>query len=104
VSIHLWSFRAPDKGPVRPRQLLPGAMAGVPAPEITDLPMEDPGSPIPACVRLTRYPNPGKPPVALIHGYSASGNTFTHAAIPEPLARHLWLSGRDVWVLDLRTS
>ena len=104
ASIHLWSFRAPDPAPPRQRQLLPVAIAGVPAPVVTELPLEDPGSPVAACVRLTRYPNPGRRPVALIHGYSASGNTFTHEAIPEPLARHLWNSGCDVWVLDLRTS
>ncbi|MBC5786019.1 GMC family oxidoreductase N-terminal domain-containing protein [Ramlibacter sp. USB13] len=104
ASIHLWSFRAPDRAPVRPRQLLPGAITGVPSPVVTELPLEDGHSPVPAGVRLTRYPRPGCPPVALIHGYSASGNTFTHEAIPEPLARHLWNGGRDVWVLDLRTS
>jgi pimeloyl-ACP methyl ester carboxylesterase len=71
---------------------------------IWELPLEHPESPQPASVRLTNYPNPGKPPVALIHGYSASGSTFTHAAIPVPLARHLWDAGHDVWVLDLRTS
>ena len=104
ASIHLWSFRAPDRAPPRPPQLLPGPIAGVAAPVVTELALEDPGSPVPASVRLTRYPNPGRPPVALIHGYSASGNTFTHEAVPEPLARHLWKAGRDVWVLDLRTS
>ena len=104
LSIHLWSFRAPDKAPARTRRLLPGEVAGLPPPEITDLEMEDCGSEIQAVVRLTRYANPGRPPVALIHGYSASGNTFTHEAIPEPLARYLWNQGRDVWVLDLRTS
>ncbi|HZN48498.1 MAG TPA: hypothetical protein VFB71_12805, partial [Ramlibacter sp.] len=30
--------------------------------------------------------------------------TFTHEAIPEPMARALWKDGREVWVLDLRTS
>jgi hypothetical protein len=46
----------------------------------------------------------GRRPVVLLHGYSASGSTFTHGAIPEPLARYLWRAGHDVWVLDLRTS
>jgi alpha-beta hydrolase superfamily lysophospholipase len=64
----------------------------------------------PVRVRLTRYrqrathPHPQGKPLLMLHGYSASGTTFTHEAIPQPLARHLWNMGRDVWVLDLRTS
>jgi choline dehydrogenase-like flavoprotein len=104
ASIHLWSFRAPDRPAPREPQLLPGRIAGLPQPQVLELPLEDGNSPIRAFVRLTRYANPGQPPVALVHGYSASGTTFTHAAIPQPLARHLWNAGRDVWVLDLRTS
>lgn len=104
ASIHLWSFRAPDRPAPREPRLLPGPIAGLPPPRHVELPLEDGNSPIPAFVRLTRYANPGCPPVALVHGYSASGSTFTHEAIPQPLARHLWNSGRDVWVLDLRTS
>lgn len=104
VSIHLWSFRAPDAAPAHEPKLLPGPITGVAAPRHVELRMERVFSPIPAFVRLTNYPNAGKPPVVLIHGYSASGSTFTHEAIPQPLARHLWAAGRDVWVLDLRTS
>jgi choline dehydrogenase-like flavoprotein len=104
ASIHLWSFRAPDRPAPREPRLLPGPVAGLPPPRRVELPLEDWNSPIPAFVRLTRYANPGKPPVALVHGYSTSGTTFTHEAIPQPLARHLWNAGRDVWVLDLRTS
>jgi cholesterol oxidase len=104
VSVHLWSFRAPDPAPARTPSLLPGPMRGVPAPDVEELELEDAGAPRCARVRLTRYANAGRPPVALVHGYSASGNTFTHPAIPVPLARHLWQAGHDVWVLDLRTS
>ena len=43
-------------------------------------------------------------PVLLIHGYGASGTTFTHPAIPVSLAAHLLRTGRHVWVLDLRSS
>ena len=32
ASIHLWSFRAPDKAPKRERKLLPGPIRGVAAP------------------------------------------------------------------------
>jgi cholesterol oxidase len=105
VSIHLWSFRAPDPPALRLPQLLPAAVQGLPPPVIRELDLEPRDWRKPVRVRLTRYPNGGtKPPVVLLHGYSASGNTFTHAAVPHPLARHLWQDQRDVWVLDLRTS
>ena len=58
---------------------------------------------IPVRLRLTRYASDG-PPIALIHGYSASGSTYTHESIPMPLALYLHRRGHDVWVLDLRTS
>ena len=111
VSIHLWSFRAPDK-PLSRKVVtrLPGPMKGVPSFKQYCLDME-PGRQLPPTRRvnavLTHYERPTpseKPPIVLIHGYSASGNTFTHDAIPVPLARHLWNDDRDVWVLDLRTS
>jgi cholesterol oxidase len=114
LSVHLWSFRAPDKLPQRSPEiepghrmkdsvLLPGRIAGLPAPHRHWLPLQ-PYRKVEAL--LTQYPHPGakKPPIVLIHGYSASGNTYTHPAIPMPLARYLWEDGREVWVLDLRTS
>ena len=62
-----------------------------------------------ARIRLTRYcpdnADTSRPPVLLIHGYSASGTTFAHPALNPGLMR--WLTGeyrRDVWVLDLRSS
>jgi hypothetical protein len=42
--------------------------------------------------------------VLLIHGYSASGTTFVHPTLRPGLAEHLVEAGRDVWVLDLRSS
>jgi choline dehydrogenase-like flavoprotein len=121
ASIHLWSFRAPDVAPVRAPQLLPAAAprelswAGrilaaltgrkrLPRPEIREIELEPPRQGVPVRLRLTRYPGKRKPPVVLIHGYSASGSTFTHEAIPKPLALYLHERGHDVWVLDLRTS
>jgi cholesterol oxidase len=105
VSIHLWSFRAPDPSPPRVPELLPSAIRGLPEPVIRELDLEPAQWQQPVRVRLTRYPNhAGKPPIVLLHGYSASGNTFTHPSIPHPLAHHFWQDGRDVWVLDLRTS
>ena len=43
-------------------------------------------------------------PVLLIYGYSASGTTFAHRAVPGNLAQTLCEAGRDVWILDMRCS
>ncbi len=40
----------------------------------------------------------------MIHGYSASGNTYTHPSLKPSMAEYCWHRGRDVWVVDLRTS
>ncbi|HVE53220.1 MAG TPA: FAD-dependent oxidoreductase, partial [Ramlibacter sp.] len=104
LDIHLWSFRAPDAQLAREPQLLPRPMKGVPVFESGVIPLlARPRLPL-VHLRWTRYPRPGGQPVVLVHGYSASGTTFTHDAIPMPLARFLWNRGHDVWVLDLRTS
>jgi hypothetical protein len=112
VNIHVWSFRAPDPMPPRQPVLLPGPIAGVPEPPVViEIELEPPRHGIAVRVRLTRYKGShaddaadGKVPLVMIHGYSASGTTFTHDAIPEPMARYFWNQGRDVWILDLRTS
>lgn len=132
ISIHLWSFRAPDK-PLEAKEhtRLPEVMHGRypykswlrrAVSPIIDRKREDihfkrycldmePARDLPEKDKvhavLTHYARPAearKPPIVLIHGYSASGNTFTHDSVPVPLARHLWEDERDVWVLDLRTS
>lgn len=109
LSVHLWSFRKPDAQPARKIDRLPGVIAGLPTPEIDELPVDrwPEGSPQagkPLTIRLTRYPKPGAPPLLLVHGYSVSGNTFTHPSLPHPAAKYFWRAGRDVWVVDLRTS
>jgi cholesterol oxidase len=106
LSIHLWSFRAPDPAPEpQRRRLLPATSAGrLPAPRVEEIELDPPRNGVPVRLRLSRYANESGPPVALIHGYSASGTTFTHDAIPMPLALYLHQRGYDVWVLDLRTS
>jgi cholesterol oxidase len=108
VKIHAGSFRQPDPPQGLP-ELLPRAVSGLPAPEITSLDMDSGAvQPGPARVRLTRYANrdarPRRPPLVLIHGYSASGTGFAHDALEPGMARHFWRLGCDVWVLDLRTS
>jgi choline dehydrogenase-like flavoprotein len=73
------------------------------------------GGPLPTFVRdessphgwqLARYRGDGGEgtPVVLIHGLGASGANFTHPVIEGNLARVLHEAGRDVWVLELRSS
>jgi cholesterol oxidase len=111
VNIHVWSFRAPDLMPPRQPKLLPAAIRGLPEPEVMEIELEPPRHGIAVRVRLTRYkgshaddPSDPRVPLVMIHGYSASGTTFTHEDIPEPMARYFWQQGRDIWILDLRTS
>ena len=112
---HLWSFRKPDAPSEREPQRLPGRVPGAPPPQITEVELVplraadgSPSAPT-ARIRLTRYcpdhADTSRPPVLLIHGYSASGTTFAHPALNPGLMR--WLTGqhrRDVWVLDMRSS
>ena len=120
IQVHTWSFRKPDPSPARLPQRLPGAVNGLPPPDVFELctgkiPEEAPGFPLdtPVMIRLTRYrwgprskrpPDPDKKPVLLIHGYSASGTSFAHPSLPCSLAQHLCDEGRDVWIIDLRSS
>jgi choline dehydrogenase-like flavoprotein len=104
MHIHVWSFRKPDDPPSRVPQRLPGRVLGC-DPVVHELEVAPPGKPS-VKARLSHYPNNGtrRPPVILIHGYSASGTTFTHPRLSPNLAGSLLEGGRDVWVLDLRTS
>lgn len=117
LSTHLWTFRKPDAWRVEERerapQRLPDVIAGLPDPDITELtvdtwPAGSPRAGQPLKIRLTRYaraPSAAKPPLVFIHGYSVSGNTFTHASLGSTsAAAWFWHRGRDIWVLDLRTS
>ena len=121
LHVHAWSFRAPDRPdprkPVPPKPVrLPGDIPGLPAHESKPFPVRfaADGSPD-VHILLTRYKGkhadkgvPGRDglplPVLLIHGYSVSGTTFTHPAVQPNFAKFLWDQGRDVWVVDLRTS
>lgn len=106
LKIHLWSFRRPDTPTPRELQRLPGRVPGLPEPEIHHVEFHDLAARLPIRVRLTRYrpKNAKKPPVVLIHGYSASGTTFAHHAVRPNLAEHLCNRQHDVWIVDLRTS
>lgn len=112
LKIHLWNARAPEIPRERVVNRLPGVLPGLPAPEIHTLDVDHLDG-VPVQIRLTRYraqasidqvASSSSPPVLLIHGYSASGTTFAHPALKPSLASYLANDGRDVWVLDLRSS
>ncbi|MCY7371031.1 MAG: alkaline phosphatase D family protein [Polaromonas sp.] len=111
LQIHLWSFRKPDAAQPRIVQRLPGALPGLPPPELTHLTVgHHRKTDEPITVRLARYrPAAGAsvgalPPLVMIHGYSASGTTFAHPSLQPSAARYFCDQGREVWVIDLRTS
>lgn len=114
VSIHLWSFRSPDTPAPHEPKRLPQKITGLPEPEVTLLTVGEvpknsvdnltKGMEVKIC--LTRYPrrNSNKNPVVMLHGYSASGTSFTHDTINKTLVESFWEDDRDVWILDMRTS
>lgn len=124
LSVHLLNFRSPDapQPSTKPEsnkinRLLPQPLPGIPTScfsveeLLIDRTTSTEGQPnIAVKVRLTRYrqpstlKGPSRPPLVFIHGYSTSGTTFAHPALSPGLARYFWNHGRDVWVLDLRTS
>lgn len=111
LQAHALSFRRPDAPLARIPQRLPGIAPGLPEPQIEWLAVDDKTEPS-VRIRLTRYNGVALQPsaatvtrpVLLIHGYSASGTTFVHPAVPGNLAQTLCEAGRDVWILDMRCS
>jgi cholesterol oxidase len=106
LNIHIWSFKKPDHPRVayEPKRL-PAIITGLPM-EVIDLTVAINVKGVNAVVRLTRYPRHGSVlnPLAMIHGYSANGTTFTHPSLNCSAAEYFWRAGRDVWVIDLRSS
>jgi choline dehydrogenase-like flavoprotein/pimeloyl-ACP methyl ester carboxylesterase len=106
LTTHIWSFRLPDAPSVNKPQRLPGKVPGLPEPQINEIEVGTPDRR--ARIRLTRYVRPDARadvnPVVMIHGFSANGTTFAHPALRPSLASYLCKNGRDVWILDLRTS
>jgi len=115
VGIHFYSFRAPDNS--RPR------IANRKAKAIPDLPIPEPRTKITVDripdntvnglkegdavnIELLHYKHQStnKPPVLMIHGYSASSTSFAHHSVPNGLAKYFFNEGRDIWLVDLRTS
>lgn len=112
LHIHLWTFRKPDTPDLPnpdPGARLPGPLAGLPIPVVEELNVGSGtrgGASRIVKVRLTRYPNEGSanPALVMIHGYSVSGTTFAHPSLAPSAAEYFWKKGRDVWIVDLRTS
>lgn len=104
LNIHLLNFLPPDDAFDKSDERLPGAVDGI-KPDTVPLPSR---AAAPFERQLARYRPPrrapGSRPVLLIHGFGASGSTFTHHSIGKPLVSTLLDAGREVWVLDLRTS
>jgi choline dehydrogenase-like flavoprotein/pimeloyl-ACP methyl ester carboxylesterase len=109
LPLHLWSLRLPAPRPARIPQRLPGAVPGLPAPVVSEFAAGANADGKMFMLRLTRYRpaalEPARPPVLLVHGYSASGTTFVHPDLPGGgLVGTLCRENIDVWVLDLRSS
>ncbi len=114
IDVHLWTFRKPDRRRLRDIYRLPPPLPGLPDPQVTMLAVDRwPEASLledqPVMIRLTRYPMDrrvlsDKPPLVMIHGYSASGTTFAHPSLDKSAAEYFWEQGRDVWIVDLRTS
>lgn len=104
LHVHLLDFLPPADGALKGDAMLPGPVDGIdPAP----VPMRGGrgGGPRRQLVRYEpRQRRAGTRPVLLIHGYGASGSTFAHPSIESNLVATLLRAGRQVWVLDLRTS
>jgi cholesterol oxidase len=104
VNVHVWSFRLPDTPAQRDADRLPskaGIPGRLPKPFWKDIPVGE------VEIRLTGYLQPGERkgvPLLLIHGYSASGTTFAHHAVKPNMAEYFFRQGREVWIVDLRTS
>ena len=114
IGIHLWSFRKPDAPLTDEPDRLPGKITGLPRPGVVEIQVDTiPDNRVsglsegdPVVIHLTHYRVEGskKPPVVMIHGYSASGTSFTHDTIHNNFTKSFWKEGRDVWILDMRTS
>ena len=114
LQVHALSFRRPDARTDREPSRLPGAIVGrLPSPEIEWRVVGHKPDGKAVYTRLARYRDraciakksaEGENPVLLIHGYSASGTTYAHPAVQDNLAETLCNAGRDVWIIDLRSS
>jgi cholesterol oxidase len=106
LNLHLPNFIPVGYGATRTSERLPAKVNGV-DPDLFGVPTpkRDPKAPK---RRLARYASAATDatlrPALLIHGFGASGSTFAHPLIPHNLVETLMTAGREVWVLDMRTS
>jgi cholesterol oxidase len=109
ISVHLWTFRKPDAGPKHTPRRLAQPLEGLESKQhwLTVGTMPD-GSGDPVKALVTQYlplqENTSLAPIVVFHGYSASGSTFAHPALPFSFAREICATGRQAWIVDLRTS
>lgn len=119
LHIHVWTFRRSDQRAPQSVNRLAGPIRSGKAgmwvePDITELTVDHVSKAVgdqfpvgmPVKIRLARYAQKAskEPALVFIHGYSVSGNTFTHPSIPVSAAEYFWKQGREVWVVELRTS
>ncbi|OUR94997.1 hypothetical protein A9Q81_14640 [Gammaproteobacteria bacterium 42_54_T18] len=116
LNIHKLSFHSQNSSPTQTAKRLPDFIQGIPTPTIIELKIdsisESETFKAPTTIRLTHYSrkawltekHDNFPPVVMIHGHSASGTTYTHHSLKPSLAQYFWDRGRDVWIVDLRTS
>ena len=100
IGIHLWSFRKPDAPLTDEPDRLPGKITGLPRPGVVEIQVDTiPDNRVsglsegdPVVIHLTHYRVEGskKPPVVMIHGYSASGTSFTHDTIHNNFTKSFW--------------
>lgn len=117
LPMQMWAMRLPrlassHPNPTRPEARLPALWPDLHCVRHTvHITPRQPGQPAAEVVLTRMRPHDStawrqtRPPVLLIHGYSASGSTFSHPALPQGgLGTWLARQGADVWVLDMRCS
>ena len=53
---------------------------------------------------MTHYPNPGKPPILLIHGLAQGSQIYWTNTLSKNLVSYMHEAGFDVWTVDYRLS
>lgn len=117
LPMQMWAMRLPRLASSRPNPTRPEARLPALWPDLhcvrhtVHITPRQPGQPAAEVVLTRMRPHDStawpqtRPPVLLIHGYSASGSTFSHPALPQGgLGTWLARQGADVWVLDMRCS
>ena len=104
LTIHALNFLRSPNATLRMQERLPVDVGSV-EPEV--LKFQIPSGSGAAHYLLSRYEpalTSDARPLLMIHGYGASGSTFAHRSVPNNAVGFMLATGREVWVLDLRTS